>query len=350
MENKNLLIVDNLKKYYPVGGRFFGKYSGWVKALDGVSLSVKQGETLGLVGESGCGKSTFGRCILRLEESTSGSVNFDGRDIFTLDKKSLRALRKDMQVVFQDPFSSLNPRKRVGRIISEAFRIHGMLSSRQRNERIKELFRLVGLQPESTSRFPHEFSGGQRQRICVARALALNPKLIIADEPVSALDVSIQAQILNLLSSLQSSFELTYVFISHDLSVVRHISDRVAVMYLGRLVELASVQELYSQPLHPYTQALLLAVPAPDPRKQKDRTTLTGDVPSPINPPKGCSFHPRCPYNQKICSQEVPKMREIKPGHTVACHFPWEKNYDQVKRSDRSGRQPSQPELRRMNA
>ena len=350
MVNNNLLIVDSLKKYYPVGGSFLGKYSGWVKALDGVSLAVKQGETLGLVGESGCGKSTFGRCILRLEEATAGSVNFGGQDIFTLDRKSLRTLRRDMQVVFQDPFSSLNPRKRVGRIIGEAFRIHGMLPLPQRNERVKELFKLVGLQPESANRFPHEFSGGQRQRICVARALALNPKLIVADEPVSALDVSIQAQILNLLSSLQSRFKLTYIFISHDLSVVRHISDRVAVMYLGRLVELAPVHELYSQPLHPYTKALLQAVPAPDPRKKKDQTTLRGDVPSPINPPEGCLFHPRCPYNQEICGQEAPKMREIELGHTVACHFPWEKNYDQAKRGDRAGIQSSPTELRRMNA
>lgn len=322
MENNNLLIVDDLKKHYPVGGSFLGKPSGWVKAVDGVSLAVKRGETMGLVGESGCGKSTLGRCILRLEESTSGSVGFDGKDIFSLDKKSLRALRKDMQVVFQDPFSSLNPRKRVGRIVGEAFRIHGMLSPRQRGERVRELFGLVGLQPENTYRYPHEFSGGQRQRICVARALALNPKLIIADEPVSALDVSIQAQILNLLVSLQSSFGLTYLFISHDLSVVRHISDRVAVMYLGRLVELAPSKELYARPLHPYTQALLLAVPVPDPKKQKDRTTLTGDVPSPINPPKGCAFHPRCPYSREDCSQDMPRMEEVEPGHFVACHFP----------------------------
>lgn len=322
MDNSDLLVVKNLKKYFPVSEGFFRRATAGVKAVDGVDLVLKKGETLGLVGESGCGKTTTGRCILRLEEPTEGQLFFDGKDIIAYDSTRLRQLRRDMQIIFQDPYSSLNPRRRVGQIIGEGFTIHGILSGRDREERVRELMGIVGLLPEHINRYPHEFSGGQRQRIGVARALALNPKLIIADEPVSALDVSIQAQILNLLVQLQRQFDLTYIFISHDLSVVRHISDRVAVMYVGRIVELASRETLYSHPCHPYTEALMSAVPIANPLSKRERILLEGDIPSPINPPSGCTFHPRCQYRQAICTKTPPTLEEIEKGHWVACYFP----------------------------
>ena len=322
MGNETLLTVQNVKKYFLLSSGFFSKPSGYVKAVNGVDLTVRKGESLGLVGESGCGKTTLGRLIRRLEEPTGGKVTFNGNDIMSLKKKPLRKIRRHVQIIFQDPFSSLNPRKTIGWIVSEAFRIHRLFSDQERKDRVRDLLQVVGLFPEHAYRYPHEFSGGQRQRICIARALALNPELIIADEPVSALDVSIQAQILNLMVSLQSQFNLTYIFISHDLGVVRHISDRVAVMYLGRFVELATSFELYRHPMHPYTEALLSAVPVVNPLNKKKRITLSGDVPSPINPPSGCTFHPRCLYRREICMEQAPEMEGIKPGHFVACYFP----------------------------
>jgi oligopeptide/dipeptide ABC transporter ATP-binding protein len=322
MDNKHLLIVQGLKKHFVIEGGFLRGKAACLRAVDGVDLEVRRGETFGVVGESGCGKTTLGRCILRLEEPTEGRVFFEGQDILTYDRRELRAVRRNMQIIFQDPYSSLNPRKKVGRIIGEAFTVHKMLSKKGRRNRVHELANLVGIRPEQINRYPHEFSGGQRQRICVARALALNPKLIIADEPVSALDVSIQAQTLNLLVELQSRFGLTYIFISHDLSVVRHICDRVAVMYLGRIVELADPTELFLRPLHPYTQALLSAVPVIGPRDKGKRIYLKGEVPSQINPPSGCSFHPRCMNKHDICTQEMPAMKEGDHGHWVACYLP----------------------------
>jgi len=321
--NENVLLeAKNVVKYFPIKGGVLLKEIASVKAVDDVSLSIKEGETVGLVGESGCGKTTFGRAILRLEEPTSGDVFFEGQNILKADKKQMQALRENMQIIFQDPYSSLNPRKTVSHIIGEPLLVHGMKSRKQRQQRVLELLRVVGLRKEHMRRYPHQFSGGQRQRIGVARALALNPKLIVCDEAVSALDVSIQAQVINLLKDLQDEFGLTYLFISHDLSVVEHVSDRVAVMYLGKIVEIASSKMLYKNPLHPYTQALLSAVPIPDPSLQRaNRIILKGDVPSPIDPPPGCSFHPRCLYARDTCRQSEPPLKEINQEHFAACFF-----------------------------
>jgi oligopeptide/dipeptide ABC transporter ATP-binding protein len=319
---KILLEATNIVKHFPIKGGVFMKEIAAVKAVDGVSLTIDEGETVGLVGESGCGKTTFGRAILRLEEPTSGEIFFEGESILSYDKNKMQALRENMQIIFQDPFSSLNPRKTVAHIIGEPLLVHGMRSRKKREEKVLELLRIVGLRKEHMRRYPHQFSGGQRQRIGVARALALHPKLIVCDEAVSALDVSIQAQVINLLKDLQDEFGLTYLFISHDLSVVEYVSDRVAVMYLGKIVEFAPSPALYRTPLHPYTQALLSAVPVPDPAlKSNQRIILKGDVPSPIDPPPGCSFHPRCLFAKDICSQREPEFREIRNKHFVACFF-----------------------------
>lgn len=314
-----LLRVTDLVKHYPITGGVFLKEVASVKAVDGVSLEIRKGETLGLVGESGCGKSSLGRSILRLEEPTSGRVEFEGVNILDYDKKQLRKMRREMQIIFQDPFSSLNPRKPVSQIIGEPLQVQGLSNRRERNAQVLDLMRRVGLKQEQMRRFPHQFSGGQRQRIGVARALALRPKLIICDEAVSALDVSIQAQVINLLQDLQEEFGLTYLFISHDLSVVEHISDRVAVMYLGKLVELAASEAIYEAPRHPYTQALLSASPIPDPEQSRKRIILTGDVPSPINPPSGCRFHTRCPFVKDRCKSEEPPLENLNSDHQVAC-------------------------------
>ncbi len=317
-----LVKVEGLKKHYPVQWSFFGRAIVYVKAVDGLSLTVNRGETLSVVGESGCGKSTLGRCILNLEEPSEGVIYFEGRKLLEFQPAEMRQMRRHMQMIFQDPYASLNPRKTVHRIVGDAFEIHGMLSKPERQQRVQELLDIVGLSKEHAQRYPHEFSGGQRQRIGVARALALNPKLVVADEPVSALDVSVQAQILNLLVELQSKFDLTYLFISHDLSVVRHISDRVAVMYLGKIVELGSCRDLFSQPLHPYTEALISAVPITDRKKSGKRIVLDGDVPSPLNPPRGCRFHPRCRYRQTRCMDQEPRLKEINPERWAACYYP----------------------------
>lgn len=316
-----LLNVEDLVKYFPLKAGFFKRVVNQVKAVDGISFQIHKGETLGLVGESGCGKTTTARSVLRLQEPTSGKVEFEGRNILTLNREGMRRQRRDMQIIFQDPYSSLNPRLTVGQIIGEPLLIHGIADGKGREKRVQELLEVVGLASYHYRRYPHEFSGGQRQRIGIARALALNPKLIVCDEPVSALDVSIQSQVLNLLEDLQGEFDLTYMFIAHNLSVVRHISDRVGVMYLGRLAELTASQELYANPLHPYTQILLSAIPQPNPRRKRERITVAGDVPSPINPPSGCRFHTRCPYAEPICKEEVPVWREAEPGHFVACHI-----------------------------
>ena len=319
-----LLRVKNLKKYFPIRGGLFSREVARVHAVDDVSFDIYPGETLGLVGESGCGKSTTGRAILRLIEPTAGEVTFDGKNVTTLDKRALRALRKEMQIIFQDPYASLNPRMTVGSIVGEALVIHKLAATkREREERVVKILETVGLSPDHLRRYPHEFSGGQRQRIGIARSLAVNPKFIVADEPVSALDVSIQAQIINLLEDLQSRLGLTYLFIAHDLSVVRHISDRVAVMYLGKVVELADRNALYEDPLHPYTRALLSAVPIPDPKLEATRESmvLRGEVPSALSPPSGCVFHPRCPIAVDRCSAAIPPLREIRPSHWAACHL-----------------------------
>jgi oligopeptide/dipeptide ABC transporter ATP-binding protein len=316
-----LLEVRGLVKHFPIRRGAFGRVTGAVRAVDDISFSIAPGEVLGLVGESGCGKTTAGRCVLRLIEPTAGEVRFDGRDIRALPHGEMRALRRQMQIVFQDPYSSLNPRLTVGSMIEEALTIHRLARGVQARERVAELLTMVGLAPEHAGRYPHEFSGGQRQRIGIARALAVNPRLIVADEPVAALDVSIQAQIVNLLRDLQRRLGLTYLFIAHDLSVVEHLSDRVAVMYLGRIVEIAPVEEVYRTPRHPYTAALLSAIPVPDPRLRRRRVILTGEMPNPAAPPSGCRFHTRCPIARPICSVEDPPLREITPGHRSACHF-----------------------------
>jgi len=322
LEDNVLLKVRNLKKYFPVRGGILSKVIGHVQAVDEISFDIKEGETLGLVGESGCGKTTAGRTITRLLEPTAGEVDFEGKDIFKLSKEELRKSRRNIQIIFQDPFGSLNPRMTVSDIVGESLTIHKIVKNKkEKEERVKDLLETVGLNAGHVRRYPHEFSGGQRQRIGIARALALNPKLVICDEAVSALDVSIQAQVINLLEDLQEKFKLTYLFIAHDLSVVKHISDRVAVMYLGKIVELTSTYELYNNSQHPYTEALLSAVPIPDPTLNRQRIVLEGDVPSPFNPPKGCRFHPRCKYAKPICSQEEPKLIEINGGHYVACHL-----------------------------
>jgi oligopeptide transport system ATP-binding protein len=318
-----LLQVKNLVKHFPIRSGLLQRVRDHVQAVDGVSFDLEAGETLGVVGESGCGKSTTGRCILRLIEPSSGEVWFEGRNVTTLDKDSLRAVAREMQIIFQDPYASLNPRMTVGAIIGEGLVIHQMAANaKEVEDRVAKLLQTVGLSPDYMRRYPHEFSGGQRQRIGIARALAVNPKLVICDEAVSALDVSIQAQVINLLEDLQQEFNLTYLFIAHDLSVVEHISRRVAVMYLGRIVEIAPSRELYTTPKHPYTEALLSAVPIPDPTVKRKRIVLQGDVPSPIHPPSGCHFHPRCARAQAQCKTEAPALRELAPGHTAACHFP----------------------------
>lgn len=311
---EHLVDVRGLVKHFPVEGS-----DDVVRAVDGVSFAIMRGETLGLVGESGCGKSTVGRCLLRLLEPTEGEVRFEGRDVLKMGKRELRELRRDMQIVFQDPYASLNPRMKVRDIVGEPLVIHSLGTKQDRRERVGELLRRVGLDPAFMDRYPHEFSGGQRQRIGVARTLALEPKLVVADEPVSALDVSVQAQVVNLLQDLQKEFGLTYLFISHGLAVVEHISTRVAVMYLGRIVEVAGAAELYEHPMHPYTQALLSAIPIPDPKQKRSRIILQGDVPTPINPPSGCRFRTRCPIAIPECAQIDPELREVAPGHTVAC-------------------------------
>ena len=326
MQTDNVLVrVENLTKHFPITqGIVVQRQIGAVRAVDNVSFDIREGETLGLVGESGCGKSTTGRTILQLYRPTSGKVYYQDQDLTTLKGEDLRRMRRFMQIIFQDPYASLNPRLTVGDIIGEPLEVHRVeKSKKKRQERVQELLHLVGLNPYFINRYPHEFSGGQRQRIGVARALALQPKFIICDEPISALDVSIQAQVVNLLEKLQDEFGLTYLFIAHDLSMVRYISDRTAVMYLGKIVELAEREELYSHPLHPYTQALLSAVPVPDPvvEQTRQRIILTGDVPSPANPPSGCNFHPRCPLAQQVCLEEEPEWREVSPSHWVACHL-----------------------------
>lgn len=323
MVKKELLKVEGLKQYFPIKGGFFGRTVNHVKAVDDISFTIYEGETVSIVGESGCGKSTTGRAILRLEEPTEGVVEFQGNDLTKLSKSEMRKYRKDLQIIFQDPYASINPRQTVASVLNEAIQIQKVLPANQRRARIEDLLQTVGLRPEQADRYPHEFSGGQRQRIGIARALSVNPKLIICDEAVSALDVSIQAQVLNLLEDLQRDYGLTYLFISHDLGVVRHISDRIIVMYLGRIVEIADKLSLFENPQHPYTKALLSAIPVPDPDVKKDRIVLKGDVPSPIDPPNGCRFHTRCPFATNKCRTEVPILRTsnlMKEEHQAACH------------------------------
>jgi oligopeptide transport system ATP-binding protein len=316
----SLLEIRNLKKHFPVGDGLFSRNKGAVKAVDGVNLTVNEGETLGLVGESGCGKSTLGRAILRLIEPSGGEVIFQGRNLLAMSQRELRDMRREMQIIFQDPYASLNPRMRVGDIVGEGLEIHKLAKGKAKRDRVMELLRQVGLREDHFGRYPHEFSGGQRQRIGIARALAVNPKFIVCDEPVSSLDVSIQAQIINLLQELQERLRLTYLFISHDLRVVEHISHRVAIMYLGKVVEIANSETIYRDAKHPYTRALLSAVPMPDISQKKERVVLEGDVPSPVNPPPGCTFHPRCAYREPLCSQTEPPLDFDASGHGVACH------------------------------
>jgi oligopeptide/dipeptide ABC transporter ATP-binding protein len=318
---ETLLTVDDLKVHFPIKKGLLSKTVGYVYAVDGVSFALKKGQTLGLVGESGCGKTTTGLAILKLIESTDGKIIFRENDISQLTKQQLRALKREMQIIFQDPYSSLNPRMTVNQILNDPMEIHGVFPGSERKERIAYLLEKVGLTPEQGRRYPHEFSGGQRQRIGIARALALNPRLIIGDEPVSALDVSIQAQIINLLIDLQGEFDLSYIIIAHDLAVVEHICDHIAVMYLGKIVEMASYKDLYTHAKHPYTQALLSAIPVPDPKTSKQRMILKGDVPSPINPPSGCYFHPRCPHRMDICDKDEPVIKDIGDDHQVACYL-----------------------------
>ena len=320
-DSSTLLEVNNLVKHFPIKGGILRHTVATVKAVDGVSFAVRRGETLGLVGESGCGKTTTGRTVLRLERATAGEVLFEGKDVLKASARQMKALRRDMQIVFQDPYASLDPRMTIGAIVAEGLNIHGLGTKAERAERVREVLSKVGLHPGHADRFPHEFSGGQRQRIGIARALIMEPRLIVCDEPVSALDVSIQSQVLNLLKNLQREFGLTYLFIAHNLAVVEHISDRVGVMYLGKLVELAGRDDLFREPLHPYTKALISAIPHPDPTQRRERIVLQGDVPSPINPPAGCRFHPRCWMAQAICKEQEPAFEEKKKGHWAACHF-----------------------------
>ncbi|WP_207953051.1 ABC transporter ATP-binding protein [Paenibacillus agricola] len=319
---KPLLEVKGLKKHFPIKKGMFSKKTGSVRAVDGLDFIVRRGETLGIVGESGCGKSTAGQLILRLLDETEGEIWFEGVDLTKLNKEETRKIRRDLQIIFQDPFASLNPRMKVEDIIAEPLKVHGLYKGAELKQKVAELLEVVGLGPHHASRHPHEFSGGQRQRIGIARALALKPKLIVCDEPVSALDVSIQSQILNLLKKLQKEFQLTYIFIAHGLPAVKHISDRIAVMYLGKIVELADCDALFAHPMHPYTEALISAVPIPDPTQRKERIVLQGDLPSPSNPPSGCNFHTRCPYVQEICRQTEPPLQQVTEGHYSACHFP----------------------------
>lgn len=319
IKTQNIVEVDNLVKYFPVRAGFLQRVVNHVKAVDDVSFVVKRGETLGMVGESGCGKTTIGRSMLRLVEPTSGAVRYEGKDILSLRGKELKDIRRNMQIIFQDPYASLDPRVPIGESVMEGLHIHNIGTRKERYDLMIDTLKKVGLEDYHARRYPHEFSGGQRQRIGIARALAIRPDFIVCDEPVSALDVSIQSQVLNILKDLQQEFGLTYLFIAHNLSVVEHISDRVAVMYLGKMVELTGRDELFNNPLHPYTQALMSAIPSPNPKIKKQRTILKGDVPSPLNPPKGCRFHPRCPIADKICSEQEPEFREVSPGHHVAC-------------------------------